>query len=76
MLVLYVSAARRGPVGGLSWFCGARLAFARVRVLAVLDTSAVGRLGTPLCPAKREIPAPLSASVLLATSSPAARRAC
>ena len=25
MLVLYVSAARRGPVGGLSWFFGARL---------------------------------------------------
>ena len=27
MLVLYVSAPRRGPVGGLSWFCGARLRF-------------------------------------------------
>ena len=56
MLVLYVSATRRGAVGGLSWFCGARL-FARVRVLAVLDTSAVGRLGTPICTNPREIPA-------------------
>ena len=29
MLVLYVSAARRGPVGGLSWFFGARLCLSR-----------------------------------------------
>ena len=29
MLVLYVSATRRGPVGGLSWFLFARLRFAR-----------------------------------------------
>jgi len=58
MLVLYVSAARRGPVGRsvlvLLWRAPA---FARVRVLAVLDTSAVGRLGTPICTHPREIPA-------------------